>query len=87
MRNTKYARELARAIYSWPDSEARLERLFIKARERDEIRFSWWRNNRLLPRPLDVTEDELFDLLKEAMKQNVFSNSFLLRLKELIETV
>ncbi len=84
MRDTKYARELASVSYDWKDSEARIERLFIKARGHEEIRFSWWRGNRLIPRPLDVTEDELFELLKSARKKNIFSENFLEKVKKIL---
>ena len=41
----------------------------------------------MMPRPLDLTEGELFDLLREAMKHEVFTERFLRRLKELLSSV
>ncbi len=44
LRDTNYATEIARAVREFPDgSEARLERLHVKSRQAEEIRFSWWK--------------------------------------------
>lgn len=86
MRDTKYATELATAsIALGPQAEARMEKLHIKEKGRDEIRFSWWKENRLIPRPLDVTEDQLFELFEDAIQKGVFSPDFLGRLSQLLQ--
>ena len=85
LRDTKYARELKRAtIEVTPNDEVRLERLYIKAMKREEIRFSWWPNGGMAQKPLDVSEDELLELFKEAIKEEVFSEEFLKQLKQLL---
>jgi hypothetical protein len=80
MRNTNYAREIETATLELPDgTQARAERLEIKAKptEKIEVRLSWWGKNRtMIPRPLDLTEDEWLALFREAFKQDVFSAKF-----------
>lgn len=78
MRDTKYAQELVSASRSFPDgSEARIERLHIKERSEDEIRFSWWIDGKFMPRPLNLSEDDLLALIREAIRLGVFSDRFL----------
>ena len=77
-RDTKYATELAKAILSFGGgSEARMERLFVKEKQTEEIRFSWWQDGRMIPRPLDLPEDSLVALIREAIAQEVLSKNFL----------
>lgn len=84
-RETNYAKELARAARQHgPNDEVRLERLYIKEHDREEIRFSWWPNGRMAQKPLDVTEPELLDLLEEGIKQKVFSPEFLEQFRALL---
>ena len=88
MRDTKYAKELARATFDLtPESQGRIERLFFKREQKEGYRFSWWKNNRMIPRPLDFTEEEFLMLLELAIREGVFSDSFLGKFKELIENI
>ncbi len=85
LRETHYAKELVRATQQHgPNDEVRLERLYIKEHDREEIRFSWWPNGRMAQKPLDVTEPELLDLLEEGLKQGIFTADFLEQLKALL---
>lgn len=85
MRDTRYATERARATFGFPGgSEARIERLFIKRIQQDVIRFSWWKDDRLAPRPLDIDESALLQLIKNAIENKVFSDDFLTALSEMI---
>lgn len=83
-RDTTYARELASATFVDGDSEIRIERLYVKESGLEEIRFSWWRKGRLIPRPPDLPESQLLPLLGSAISEGVFSKEFLARLKELL---
>jgi hypothetical protein len=86
MRDTSYAQEIATASVTFPSgSEARIERLLIKESQQEEIRFSWWKDNRMMLRPLDLPENELLILLKAALQENVFSESFLKDLHEILK--
>lgn len=86
MRDTPYARELITANFVFPDnSEGRIERLYVRELQQEEIRFSWWKDGKMMMRPLDLREDELLGLLKNAVRQGVFSESFLTDLKRALE--
>ena len=84
LRDTPYAREIARASVDFRDgSEGRIELLFIKSSQQEEIRFSWWRDGRMVPRPLDLPEDALLALMADGVQQRVFSARFVESLREL----
>lgn len=79
-RDTRYAKELASAKLrsgSKGKSFAAIERIFVKQAKQEEIRFSSWQGTRLVPRALDLPEEELLPLLCEAMREGVFSERFL----------
>jgi len=80
MRETGYARELATASI---DGQ-RIERIYVKDQGQDEIRFSWWKEGRMIMRPLDLPEAELLPLLQQAMMKGVFSEKFLKGLHDAI---
>lgn len=85
MRDTNYARELATAAIQWRDSsEGRIERLLIKDSGEEEIRFSWWKDGRMTPRPLDLSESDLLTLLERAIVSGVFTDEVRGRLRGLL---
>jgi hypothetical protein len=89
LRDTRYATELAHASISFPTgSEGRIERLRFKegaANGKEGYRFSWWKDGRMTPRPLDATEDELLELLRNAFNGGVFTERFEKQLRQLLE--
>lgn len=88
LRDTPYATELAHGSVTFPSgSEGRIERLRFKeppAQGMKGIRFSWWKDGRMVPRPLDATEDQLLTLLKDSIQKGVFSERFLTELRQLL---
>jgi hypothetical protein len=76
MRDTDYATELATV----DDGGCRIERLLVKSSNTEEIRFSWWKDGRMMMRPLDLPEDQLLRLFQAAIKGGVFTPDFLLSL-------
>jgi hypothetical protein len=79
LRDTKYARELATArLPSGPGgtSYAAIERILVTQTGQIEVRFSLWQGSRMMPRPLDLPEDELLPLLRAACQAGVFSEAF-----------
>ncbi len=69
-----------------------IERIFVKAKIREEIRFSLYKDtirssNRYIPRSLDVIELELMELIKKAIKDKVFSKEFIEMLKNEINNI
>jgi hypothetical protein len=74
LRDTKYAREIARSILRGPSGdEARIERLEIKATGQIEIRLSWWKDGQMQPRPLDLPEEDFYKLLIQGIRDGVLS--------------
>lgn len=85
MRDTKYARELVSAALDYQTGDqARIERLYVKDEQQEEIRFSWWRDSRMMLRPLDLPEDDLVALFRAAIQERVFSREFLRKLKSIL---
>jgi hypothetical protein len=77
MRDTEYATELRSASIEFGDgSEGRIERLFVKQYEQEEIRFSWWKNGNLVMRPLDLTEDQLVTLVARGVRDGILTAQF-----------
>ena len=83
MRDTDYATERATADINW----CRIERLYVKQMEQEEIRFSWWKEGHLTNRPLDLPERELLPLLRRAIEKGVFTDAFLRDLHSLLYEV
>ena len=74
VRDTDYATEIATA----QDAQGQtIERIHVKEWDRPEIRFSWWKDGKMMMRPLDLPEDELLSLLRDAIQKRVFSDEFL----------
>jgi hypothetical protein len=57
-------------------SEARIERLYVKGENREEIRFSWWKDGKITPRPLDLPEAKLIQLIRKGIACGVLSDAF-----------
>jgi hypothetical protein len=73
-RDTEYATELGAVAGAYPDGdEARLERIRIKTTGVVEIRLSWWKHGRLIPRPLDIPVADFLDLVKAATLAGLLS--------------
>ena len=82
MRDTGYAKELKSSSLPFGDgSEARIERLFIKQLGQEEIRFSWWKDNNIVTRPLDLSEEALIKLMARGIRDGVLSPKFLAALQ------
>ncbi len=76
-RDTAYARE----IVSVDIDGCRLERLFVKNQNREEIRLSLWIDGKMEFRPIDLPEEELLPLMQKAISAGVFSDDFLEKLR------
>lgn len=89
IKETKYCQILNQG--KLPDEEYTycIEKIYIKAIKRDEIRFSLYKDTirsmeRYIPRSLDVTEEQLLQLMKEALSKDVFSKEFIKELSQLL---
>lgn len=91
LRETASSTELARGVvrFTEPGLEGRLERLRLKQAPYtgdEEIRFSFWRDEKLIPKPLNLSEDQFLELLGNGISAGVFSKGFLERLRAVIES-
>ena len=87
LRDTDYAREVAtarRPSGTTGQAFVAIERIHVKQAGQDEVRFSWWEGNRMMPRPLDLPESELLPLIRDAIDVGVFSAEFLAGLRKLL---
>jgi hypothetical protein len=87
LRDTRYARELATVkLPSKPGRKSfvAIERIHVKQVDQVEIRFSSWEGTKMLPRPLDLPEEELLPLLKAALQAGVFSEAFTQELRRML---
>ncbi|MGQ8630919.1 hypothetical protein ACUTJJ_05455 [Agrobacterium sp. DKPNP3] len=81
LRKTAYADEIATAR---DDIGQTIERIHVKEHGKDEIRFSWWVDGKMMVRPLDLPEEELLPLMREAIRKGVFSADFLRNLHQVL---
>lgn len=93
IKSTDYCDILKEAIIENSDKDCKMiiEEIYINEEKRNEIRFAYYKltpngNYKLVIRPLDVTEDELFDLFEKAIQSNIISGNFAKRIKQIIQT-
>jgi len=89
IRSTKYCDLLKQGRVDTDRSASAIEKIYVKELGRTEIRFAYYKktaNNRdrLVLRPLDLDEDELLELFDNAVKNEVFSENFRKKLKEIL---
>lgn len=87
LKETKYCKIFKVAVIEDDEYNSCIERIEVKEKQREEIRFALYKdtvrgNNRYVPRSLDVTEIQLLELIKKAIKEKVFSNEFTEMLKQ-----
>ncbi|WP_302537373.1 hypothetical protein [Clostridium saudiense] len=92
IKSTKYCDLLRQASLVDEDYTYCIERIYVKAKKMEEIRFTLYKEtlnsgNRYIPRSLDVTEIELIKLIRSSLEGNVFSSGFIKMLKEEINKV
>lgn len=87
IKSTKYCNILNQARVDDEEYTYRIERIFVKSKRREEIRFAVYKDtvrgdDIYFPRSLDVTELELMELIKKSIKEKVFSDEFIEMLKQ-----
>ena len=92
IKSTKYCDLLLQARLNDSEYTYCIERIYVKAKKTEEIRFSLYKDtvksdNRYIPRSLDVTELELIELIKESISRKVFSEGFIEMLKQEINKI
>ncbi|HBF4581480.1 TPA: hypothetical protein LR945_002528 [Clostridioides difficile] len=88
---TKYCKVLRQAKIRYGNIGYGIEKIFVKALNQEEIRFVYFKDTfrkeqQLIARPLDLTEDELIKLIKESIQKRVFSKEFISNLREILNT-
>lgn len=89
IKDTKYCQILNQGKVADEEYTYSIEKIFIKAVKRDEIRFSLYKDTmrsteRYIPRSLDVTEEQLLQLIKESITAEVFSKEFIKNLSQVL---
>jgi hypothetical protein len=85
MKESAGAKKLASASIHLGNEVGKIERLSIDADGQEQIRFSVWSQDKMLPRPLSLTEKELVVLVKAAFKEGVLSQQFIGELRSVTE--
>lgn len=89
IKDTKYCQILNQGKVAEEEYTYSIEKIFIKSVKRDEIRFSLYKDTirsaeRYIPRSLDVTEEQLLQLIKESITAGVFSKEFIKNLSQVL---
>lgn len=89
IKETKYCQILAQGKVVDAEYTYCIEKVFVKEKKREEIRFSLYKDTlehveRYIPRSLDVTELEFLELFREGIKHEVFSKELLFGLKTIL---
>jgi len=74
----------ASAVIDLVDQEVRIDKLALDTGG-EEIRISFWSGGLLLPQPLVLTENQILDILHQAVHAGVLPRNFIGKLRERIE--
>ena len=88
IKSTKYCNLLARGMTKEGEDISAVERIFVKDLNREEIRFAWYKEKngtmQFRLRPLDLPENELIELIRNGVRNEVFSKEFRESLKNIL---
>ncbi|GAA0682128.1 hypothetical protein [Clostridium cadaveris] len=92
IKETKYCKIMNQGKVGDDEYTYTIEKIYIKELKRNEVRFCVYKATRrgdetYIPRSLDVTELELLELIKESIKNQVFSEEFITMIKQEISKV
>ena len=92
IKETKYCKIMNQGKVGDDEYTYTIEKIYIKELKRNEVRFCVYKATRrgdetYIPRSLYVTELELIELIKESIKNKVFSEEFITMLKQEISKV
>jgi hypothetical protein len=58
------------------NAEGRIEKILAKGTEPEKVRISCWKQGQQFPQPLDISENQLVDLLQKAVRAGILSSEF-----------
>ena len=92
IKETKYCKIISQGKVGEGEYTYSIEKIYIKELKRDEVTFCVYKATRrgdetYIPRSLDVTELELIELIKESIREKVFSEGFIEMLKQEINKI
>ena len=91
IKETRYCKVLKQAKIRENNVAYGIEKnILVKDLNQEEIRFVYFKDTyrqeeQLVPRPLDLPEDDLIKLIELSIKQNVFSKEFVGKLKVILD--
>ena len=90
IKETRYCKVLKQAKIRENNVAYGIEKIFVKDLNQEEIRFVYFKDTyrqeeQLVPRPLDLPEDDLIKLIELSIKQNEFSKEFVGKLKVILD--
>lgn len=90
IKETKYCKIKSQGKVGEGEYTYSIEKIYIKELKRDEVRFCVYKSTRrgdetYIPRSLDVTELEFIELIRQSLKENVFSKECIQMLKQVID--
>ena len=82
--STKYCDLLKQGKVQVKDSVYAIEKIYVKEKGTEEVRFSYYKKDlegkeNFVPRPLDLEEEYLIQLLSEGIKEGVISKDILIK--------
>lgn len=92
IKETKYCKIMNQGKLGDDEYTYTIEKIYIKDLKRNEVRFCVYKATRrgdetYILRSLDVTELELIELIKESIRNKVFSDEFITMLKQEISKI
>ncbi|MDU4414957.1 hypothetical protein GKD08_14820 [Paeniclostridium sordellii] len=90
---TKYCKILKQAKIRENSEVYSIEKIFINGLNQEEIRLAYYKDivrlgklqkEAFIPRPVDLSEDKLIELISQAVNKKVFSKEFVDKLREII---
>ncbi|MEM4994939.1 hypothetical protein WKH56_20455 [Priestia sp. SB1] len=87
IRETEYCGVMKQGTLDKGTHISKIERIYVKKKQEEEIRFCYYKptengGERFITRPLDLNEEEMFELLSTAIDNDVFSDEFKKKLKD-----
>lgn len=89
IKETKYCSLLSQSVVADEEYSYAIERIVVKEKKREEIRFAVYKEvsgkERILVRPLDLQEDLLIQLLQKSINEKIFTKRFVEQVKQMFQ--